>query len=93
MTASKANKDLQRVYDGSLLEEIKQDNAEAARKQQSKKRIGVTNKKLKSIPSAANDSFRDSISKDLEAYIIISKFTSYYLLARFKDNLLTRCNM
>jgi hypothetical protein len=37
MTASKANKDLQRVYDGSLLEEIKQDNAEAARKQQSKK--------------------------------------------------------
>jgi hypothetical protein len=51
-------------------------------------------KKLKSIQSTANDSFMDSIFKDLEAYIIIiSKFTSYYLLARFKDNLLTRCNM
>jgi hypothetical protein len=36
MTSSKANKDRQRVYDGSLLEEIKQDNVEAARKQQSK---------------------------------------------------------
>jgi hypothetical protein len=36
MTASKANKNRQRVYDGSLLEEIKQDNVEAARKQQSK---------------------------------------------------------
>jgi hypothetical protein len=45
MTASKANKDRQRVYDRSLLEEIKQDNVEAARKQQSKIRIGVTNQK------------------------------------------------
>jgi hypothetical protein len=32
MTASKTNKDRQRVYEGSPLEEIKQDNVEGATK-------------------------------------------------------------
>jgi len=36
MTASKSKKVRQREDNGSLLEEIKQDNVEAARKQQSK---------------------------------------------------------
>ena len=36
MTASKSKKDRHREDNGSLLEEMKQDNVEAARKQQSK---------------------------------------------------------
>jgi hypothetical protein len=36
MTASRTNKDRQREDNSSVLEEIKQDNVEAARKQRSK---------------------------------------------------------
>jgi hypothetical protein len=42
MTASKGKNDRRREDDPSILEEIKEDNVEAAKKQQSKKRIDLT---------------------------------------------------
>ena len=55
MTASKGKNDRRR--DPSILEEIKEDNVEAAKKQQSKKRIDLTTPTEDYQSTANGDSF------------------------------------